>query len=166
MSREIPKVVARAASTLSRRIPVEARRDIQTEYALTASRINKGLSARSTGATVELVASGAGIGLVEFGARQSRAGTSVQVRVGNRKTIKNAFIAVGLGGNSQVFRRVGEKRKMRLGNYTGRIKQPIENQYGPSIAQMLRKAGREDRLADFAKQILSDEIDRLTNSNG
>ena len=74
--REVPKRAeqarSRAASTLARRLPVEARRDIQDEYNLTAGRINTGLSVRTTSEYVELVGSSRGIGRIEFGGGEPR----------------------------------------------------------------------------------------------
>jgi len=38
---------------------------------------------------------------------------------------------------------------------------PIVLLGGPSVADMLRDPGREDRLSEFVQQIFSAEIDRL-----
>lgn len=156
--REVPKRAeqarSRAASTLARRLPVEARRDIQDEYNLTAGRINKGLSVRTTSEYVELVGASRGIGRIEFGGRRGANGqVTYQVhRNGARQVLPHAFIANGLSGNTQIFERLTHKRL------------PIQAIYGPSIAQMLRKSGREERLIGFSQTLLSAEIERLFGS--
>lgn len=145
------QAISRTKGTLARRIVPEARRDIQTEYPLTATRINKGLYSRPDAEGVVLVGEGRGIGLIEFGGRHSRrqAGASAQARVDEPRHIyAGTFIAAGKNGNRQIFQR---SRKARL---------PIEPLYGPTIAAMIRRPGRADRLADFARSLLSAEIER------
>lgn len=142
----------RSKSTVARRIVPEVRRDMQTEYNLTATRINKGLTAKQTPDGVELFGSGRGVGLIEFGGKHSRrqAGASAQARKDeSRHVYGGTFIAKGKSGNRQIFTRT---RKSRL---------PIEPLYGPSIAGMLRSPGRADRVGEFAQKILASEIKRL-----
>lgn len=160
--RDTPKqaeqAVARARGTVMRRLPVQARRDIQAEYALRAQRIAAGLSVRQSGEAIELIGSKRGIGLIEADGRWTglkSAGASAKVRVDEpRHVYDGTFIAVGRNGNRQIFERVhiGGRRAARL---------PIGSRYTLSVAQMLRRPGRADRLADFARNILAAEIARL-----
>lgn len=161
------KVVQRARATLARRLLVEARRDIQTEYALNATRIRSALSIRNDGDTVELTASGRGVGLVNFpnsGGRKRRE-FLVEVKRGEGKRPWDAgtFVGTALGGSQQVFVRDfrAPKQRMTRGVNKGRLKQPLLNQYGPSVAQMLRRPERRERLSEFARRILGDEVARL-----
>lgn len=153
------QAVKRSVSTLGRRIPVEARRDIQEEYALKASRVNAGLTTRTTADSVVLTGSARAIGLIEFGGKWSgpkSAGATAGVFAGKgRHNYGGTFIAKGKSGNRQIFSRAlvgGGKRAPRL---------PLETLYGPSVAGMLRKPGREARLTDIAENILSSESARL-----
>jgi len=152
--RNIPKnlevLQARARATLARRIAVEARRDIQTEYNLPAARVNEDISVRQTSEFVELVGKHRPIGRINFGGSQGNKGVTYQIsKTGPRKTMSHSFIARGLSGNTQIFSRIGKPRL------------PIRAYYGPSVAQMLRKEGRPERLAELALAIFSTETDRL-----
>lgn len=156
--RAATQVMRRARATLVRRLPVAARRDIQTEYALKAARVMAGLAVRNDGDAVVLTGKKRGVGLIEFAGRwggRKTAGASAQVHVGAGRTMRpGTFIAVGKNLNRHIF-----ARAPLGGGRAGRL--PLMTQYGPSIAQMLRRPGRADRLADFAQSILAAEVDRL-----
>lgn len=158
VSKGSAQAVSRAASTLQRRITVEARRDIQTEYALSASRITQDLSATNDGTSVTLKGAARPIGLEAFGGRwggpKSEGAIATVLLSQGPHTYAGTFIAKGKNGNRQIFSRkiVGGKRAGRL---------PLRALQGPNVASMLRKGDREERLADFAQSLLSIEIDRL-----
>lgn len=163
IAKNVDQAKQRAIGTLKRRLATEARRDIQEEYSLPAGRIAQGLSVSSNDDSILLTGSGRGIDRINFAGRQAKGGlVSYQIfKQGGRETLPDAFIATGLKGNTQIFERTGRpKQRMKQGNYKGQLREPIESVYGPSIAQMLRKSGRADRLADFAQKILSSEIQR------
>lgn len=147
-------VRARAIGTLARRLPVQARRDIQTEYALSSSRINAGLSVRREEGAVVLVGAKRGIGLIEFSGRwggRKAEGAVARVRVDESPYVyAGTFIATGKSGNRQIFDRQSRKRL------------PIKTLYGPSLANMLRNDARRERLGDFAQELAAAELDRLT----
>lgn len=152
------KAIERAAGTLSRRLPVQARRDIQDEYNLVGSRIRDGLSSTRGGGYVELRASARGIGLINFGGRWGGRKTAGAVAKVFRKegayNYGGTFIAKGRSGNQQIFDRTSKKRL------------PLKVLYGPSLAAMLRKEDRRTRLAVYAKSILATEFDRLNKVRG
>lgn len=153
IGKETKPAIARAVATLARNLPVEARRDIQNEYALKATRISQGLSTRRDDTSVTLIGSARGIGLIEFGGkwagRKSAGAVAKVFTQGTSHNYGGTFIAVGRSGNRQIFSRTGKDRL------------PLKTLYGPSIAQMLRKGDRESRLADLAQATLAIEIDRL-----
>jgi hypothetical protein len=157
----LPWVQRLAIQTLRRRLPVQARRDIQAEYNLGAQRINKDLSTRADDAGVRLVGHFRGIGLRNFAARQTAKGVTAAILRGRRSLHKGAFFAPLANGNVQVVSRYGEKRVMTQGRYKGKRRQPIAVEYGATVAQMLAKGRRPERLADFARGVLGNEIDRL-----
>lgn len=160
--KEADKAVQRARGTLRRRIVPEARRDIQAEYNLKAARITAGLSARNLADGVELIGSSRGIGLIEFGGKATPTGATAVVRKGAAASTRpGAFIAPLLGGNRHIVERYGKKRVMTKGRYVGKLRQALSVEYGPSVAQMLRRPGRADHLAEYAQTILSGEIKRL-----
>lgn len=162
------KVVQRARGTLARRLPVEARRDIQTEYALNATRIRSALSIRNDGDTIELTASGRGVGLANYpntgGRRRREFRVEIKRGEGRRPWDDGTFVGTALGGSQQAFVRDirARPRRMTRGVNTGKLKRPLLAQFGPSVAQMLRRPERRERLAEFAGQILAAEIERLT----
>lgn len=153
VSANVEKIRSRALGTLARRLPVQARRDIQNEYNLTATRISAGLSVRRPdNGSIVLRGAARGVNLVAFHARwRKRTGVTAKVRKAGQPTIRpNAFIAKAKNGARLVFERRG---KARL---------PLDAQYGPSIGQMLKHGDRPKRLADFASGIIATEIARLT----
>lgn len=159
-ARGVLRAQRRAVGTLRRRLPVVARRDIQTEYNLKAQRINQDLHASFVEDGIRLVGRSRGIGLLNFSARQTRAGVTATIKKGKRTEYPHAFIAPGLGGALQVFRRTGVKRRMQKGRYAGRIREAIEAMYGPSVAQMLKHGERPQRMEQAADQIIEQELDR------
>lgn len=144
----------RAIGTLARRLPVIARRDMQQEYNLRASRITDNLRSMRGDGYIQLTGSKRGIGLIEFGGRYGgikTAGATAQVRrSGGREVYSGSFIATLRGGNRQIVERETKKRL------------PLHMYYGPSVAQMLRNKPRRDRLRAAAEEILDAEIARLT----
>lgn len=158
---KITAAQVRALGTLRRRWPVLARRDIQTEYALGARRITQDLRVRRTNEGLQLVGAYNGIGLRNFGARKTKAGVTYSVLRGKRSLRPGTFLATLLGGNKQAVRREGDKRRMTAGRYIGKRKQPLVVEYGASVAQMLRKGDRPQRMAGAGLRVIEDELRRL-----
>jgi hypothetical protein len=76
------------------------------------------------------------MGLIYFGARQTRQGITYSINKGSRSLKRSAFIVdVSQSGRQQVFQRYGMKVRMSKGRYTGQMRQRIKKQTGPSIAQ-------------------------------
>lgn len=163
LTASLPGMHKTAIRTARRRIPVEARRDIQAEYDVPAGRVRKDLTARETPEGIRLVGHFRGIGLRNFRARQTKKGVTYAIFRGARDLEAGAFIAPMANRNEHVVHRVGPKRVMTQGRYKGKRRQPLQVQYGPTVAQMLRKGRRPERLADFARGVLGDEMTRLIN---
>lgn len=160
LARRLPTIQKRAIGTLRRRLPVQARRDIQAEYNIGAARLRKDLGTSILADGLRITGYFRGIGLRNFGARQTGAGVTAAVFRGARSLRAGAFLAPMLGGGVQAVRREGEKRLMTKGRYFGKRRQPLLLEYGPSAAQMLRKGRRPERLVDFARGLLRGEVDR------
>ena len=79
-----------------------------------------------------LIATGKPLPLISFGARQGARGVHAAAW-GKRKLYRHTFIATMPGGHKGVFSRVGNRRKMQKGRYTGQRRQPIQEKWGPSI---------------------------------
>lgn len=159
IGREAGLIVSRTVSTVMRRLPVAARRDIQDEYNIRAGRVSPFLSARRGDGYVELVGQKRGIGLINFGGRwggRRTEGAVAKVRKAEGPTVyAGTFIANLRGGNTQIVERAPEARRNKK-------RFPLRTLYGPSVAQMLRNAARRERLADLAQELASTEFDRLT----
>lgn len=162
LASRLPSLNTRAAQTLRRRLPVQARRDIQQEYNLGAQRINRDLTSRlDNGNTVRLIGRYRGIGLTNFAARQTRKGVTAAVLRGRRTLEPGAFLARLLSGNVQAVSRYGAKRLMTQGRYKGKRREPLHVEYGANVAQMLAKGRRPERLAEYARGVFRDEVERL-----
>lgn len=164
LSDQLPWIQTRAIQTLRRRLPVQARRDIQAEYNLGARRITQDLSSRVDADGIRLVGHWRGIGLRNYGGRQTRKGVTAAIIRGRRSLHPGAFMAPLASGNVQAVSRVGAKRVMTQGRYKGKLRQPLAVEYGATVAQMLAKGRRPERLADFAAGVLRAELDRLFES--
>lgn len=174
----LPWLQERAIRTLARRLPVEARRDIQAEYNILARRVREHMQARViTGGDstrlsgVRLVGQWKrGIGLRNFSARQTRKGVTYSVYRGSRQLMEGAFIARLRGGNEHAVIRDTTK-PMRSRKYTDRkgkqrtrTDYPLAVLYRSTVAQMLAKGRRPERLLDFSRQVLQREVERQLQS--
>lgn len=152
--KKLEQAEARAKVTLLRRLPVEANRDIRQEFNLSATRVRAGLSVRTVGDAVELTGSGRGIGLLQYGARQTKSGVSAQIRKdGGRQLFRHAFIRVpkkNAASGRQVFERDGPRAP----------RYPLDRIFSQNIAGMLRNSERGERLAKFSMDVLTAEIQR------
>lgn len=168
----LPWLQERAIRTLRRRLPVEARRDIQAEYNITAGRVRDHLVARLIEGGTSARLAGVrltgqwkrGIGLVNFSARQTRKGVSYSVYRGKRDLVEGAFIARLLGGNQHVVERHGKPVVMKAGRYAGKKRQRLYVHYRSTIAQMLAKGRRPERLLDFSRNLLQQDVERQLRS--
>lgn len=146
------QAVRQARSTVVRRVKTFTRRDIQGEYNLRAARVDQGLVVRQSADAIEIIGAKRGIGEIEFGGRHSRKqkGASSQVRRDRARSVDpGSFIATFRGGNKHMAIRDSRRRL------------PISILYGPSIAQMLRRPGRAERIGEFARSVLAAEIERI-----
>lgn len=165
----ITQIQQRAVATMRRKMLTEAKRDIGREYKLTLGRIAKDLTSKTVEDGIVLVGKARPVNAIQFGARWTRTkrgsgkgarytffrGSAVKVRPGS-------FIATGINGARLVFSRVTTEPKHRVtrGYNAGKMKQSLRGRYGPNVADMLKKGQRPQRLADFAVDILGQEIDR------
>jgi len=149
----IVRAQKRAIGTVVRRLPVEARRDMQKEYRLKASRIRQGLRMRATQSDIRLVGSARGINAAAFGAtwsRRNKVGAKFAGRKDqSREQHAGTFIATGRSGNRLVFERTAKGTRL-----------PLRAVYLASIGQMLKHGQRPARLADYAQGVIVSEINR------
>lgn len=130
----LEKAKVRALNKVAAQAKVAASKEIRAAgYNMKASAIKQKITIRravSGNAVVVLKCSGRPIPLVEFAARETKAGVSVNVKNG-RKVIQGAFIATMPTGHKGVFVRVGKQHKKNgKGVWSGL---PIKELFGPSI---------------------------------
>ncbi len=153
----LPQARARTIGTLARRLPVEARRSIQSEYNITAARLRAGLIARRISDGVELQASRRPIGLRNFG-RPTAGGFRVQVlKDGPAEVLRHAFLQTPGGAASRTGAQLFE-RALVAGKRAARY--PIRRLHGPSVADMLARGDRPEQLAEHAQSLMRAEFAR------
>lgn len=167
------KVIARAVSTLKRRWVPQAKRDIGAQYALPSREIGKRLRAKGDSNSVTLTGLGRNQTLIKFKAKQNRSGVVAQIEKGSAVSIPHAFIQIPKGApgagpqvliREEALQSLPDKVQALAVVAHNRHGYPIVLLGGPSVADMLRDPGREDRLIDFGQQIFAAEVDRLLES--
>lgn len=180
----LPWIQQDAMKTVYRAIPVFARRDIQDEYNIRAGRIREHMavryiesdSARRGG--VRLFGQWKrGIGMMQYPGtrdlRKSGRGVSYSVYRGVRSREPHAFIARLRSGNVHVVERAtGQPKRARKyldrpGKGHGPVRQrtrmdhPLVTLYRSTVAQMLARGRRPERIAEHATRLLERETLRL-----
>jgi hypothetical protein len=164
------KLIGRAVSTLKRRLPAQAKRDIGAQYTLPSRQIASRLRCKGDSSSVTLTGLGRAQTLIKFNAKQNASGVSAQIEKGKTVQIQHAFIRVPAGAPSAgpqvlirdaVFGSMPDKVQDIAVVDHNRHGYPIVLLGGPSVADMLRDAGREDRLSDFVQTTFASEVDRL-----
>lgn len=150
-----------AITKLARSLPVAWRRDIKETVNLPVAEIRERIDVQVQGDSVLLIGRKRPIGLVNFGGRwlglkrtgakrrKSPSASAQMYRNAARKTYDSAFIASGRAGNTQIFKRTGDKRL------------PIRALYGPSMPAFFRNADRQARLYKVAAEIYEKELKRV-----
>jgi hypothetical protein len=129
----LEKAKVRALNKVAAQAKVAASKEIRgAGYNMKAAAIKQKITIKravSGDATVIIRCSGRPIPLIQFSARETKAGVSVSVKNG-RKLIKGAFIATMPTGHQGVYVRVGNQHKKINGKWHGL---PIKELFGPSI---------------------------------
>ena len=132
----MPRVMSRGINRTATAARVSIARRIAARVKIKQSAIKKGISLKKATYRrwiAHLNIYGKRIPLINFGARQLKAGTSYRIaKAGPRKRIQSAFIQTMQSGHRGVFRRYRETTK-RL---------PIVQLYGPSVGAVFEGAGR------------------------
>lgn len=169
---EQSRLIERATVTVFRRLPPQAKRDIGGQYALSSREIGKRLHAKIDRTSVTLRGTGRPLTLIKFKAKQTATGVTAQIEKGKFVSIPHAFIRIPAGapgaGPQVMLRDAAYSHDSIPSNVldialVGRNKHgyPILLLGGPSVADMLRDPGREDRLSDFVQAKFAAEVDRL-----
>ena len=180
----LPWIQQDAMKTVYRAIPVFARRDIQDEYNIRAGRVREHMAVRyiDSGTArrggVSLFGQWKrGIGMMQFPGtrdlRKTKRGVSYSVYRGIRSREQHAFITRLRSGNVHVVQRDTSAPKRartytdRRGKHEGparqrtRMDHPLVTLYRSTVAQMLARGRRPERIAEHATRLLESETRRL-----
>lgn len=160
------KAVVRALNKTAEQARTAASQEVRAAgYNIKASAIKKSFSIKRASAgnlIVTLRATGRPIGLINYGARQTKSGVSVQVKTG-RKVLRHAFVATMPSGHNGVFERTGKQHRTVMKNGKRvRTGLPIKELFGPSIPQSLANDAVEKaimaKIREKFPQILKHEL--------
>ena len=169
---EQQKAVVRALNKTAAQARTAASQEVRSAgYNMKASAIKKSFSiSKATGKNLVVVlrATGRPIALINFQARQTKSGVSVNVKTG-RKVLNHAFIATMKNGHKGVFERTGAARtkgaKVIKNGKRIRPNTPIKELFGPSIPSALANDAVERAIMKKIKEkfplILASEINYL-----
>ena len=160
------KAVVRALNKTAAQARTAAAQEVRSAgYNIKSSAIKSSFyidKARAGRLVVMLKSTGRPIALINYGARQSKSGVSVQVKAG-RQVLRHAFIATMKNGHRGVFERIGNKhKKVKRNGKIVRTGLPIKELFGPSIPQSLSNDAVEKALMKKIRekfpQILKHEL--------
>jgi len=165
------KAVVRALNKTAEQARTAASREVSSVgYNIKASAVKKSFSikrASSDNLVVVLKATGLPIAIINYGARQSKSGISINVKNG-RQILGHAFIATMKNGHRGVFERVGIARtrgKVVVRGKKRRANFPIKELFGPSIPVALGNTAVETAIMNLIKEkfpkILAAELNFL-----
>jgi len=179
-------VCMRALNKTIKNVQVEGKKAIRGKYNIKAKDIILNIT-KASRMSLRAVISAAykPLSLIKFGARQVKAGVRFMIKKGNKRVLKNAFIAQPKGkdwsrygqtrqvtapaemvfikgkGKKKLF---GPKRKKQYGNY------PIDKLSGPSLGAMLKDETVHDRMQtaanDAMEKNLYHELDYYLSKRG
>lgn len=153
-AKDMPEATARALNRTVDQGKVAASREVKAAgYSMKIGEIKKAMRlkrATKSELRASIIASGRPIPLIQFSARQTSKGVSVNVLKG-RKLIEGAFIATMPSGHRGVFvREPGAKhRKVAKGKTAGWHALPIRELWGPSIPAAVANEKVQQALLSF-----------------
>ena len=128
----IPKVMTKGINKTAAGAKTDIARKIAGEIKLKLSTIKKSIDMSKASYSrwqAELGIYGRRIPLINFAARQTKAGVTYSIEPGSRKTIGSAFIQTMGSGHVGIFKRVTEARH------------PIRELMGPSLGIVFNRSG-------------------------
>ena len=163
------KALPRALNKIAAQTKVQAARQIRDAgYGIKIGDIKAAIAinqARANSLVAVVKATGRPIGLIKYGARQTKSGVTVAVKKG-RKAIPHAFIATMPNGHKGVFIRTGNThKKVNKSGKTYWSGLQIKELFGPSVPSAFINQTVQDALIanirDKMPAILAHEIEYL-----
>lgn len=142
MNNAVKKATTSASTKTAAQGLTFAKRTIREDYNIKAADLGKVMKKTKAykGRHASIIATGRGIALSKFRARQLKKGVSVSVKKGTRKLLPGRFIATMKSGHKGVYTR---KSKTRL---------PIKELYGPGAATLFGSRRVMRKTVSFIRQ--------------
>lgn len=151
MAEMVPIAASAALNRTIRSARTEISREIRTVYNIKAADVSNAIAikqATKTDLTATLYVKGKSLALKLFSPRQTGTGVSIEIKRGNRKTLRSTFLAIMPSGHQGVFER---KTKKRL---------PIKELFTIGLPQMFSSKVMSEKLIAFFKEKFPPEFIR------
>jgi len=170
----VPRVISRAINDTLAGVKTDASAEIRQVITLKKAAVDK--TFRTVKANVTTLSGlfeskGSPVPLIDYGARQTTKGVSVQVKRGNpRSLIEGAFIATMKSGHKGVFWRQWHtaarkpvNRNVPYGKLPKRYRLPIAQRFGPRVPDILENQPVMTAVLTKAGDRMHKNIDRELN---
>lgn len=166
-----PKIISRAINDTLAGVKTDASAEIRSIITLKKATVDSTFKiTKSNPATLSgrFESKGSPVPLIEYGARQTKPGVSVQVKRGNpRSVVAGTFIATMKSGHKGVFWRVwheGAKKpvnkRIAYGKLPKQYRLPIEQRFGPRVPDILSNEPVMNAVLNMADDRMHKNIDR------
>ena len=170
----VERVCMRAINDGLAGMKTDASSEIRAEINLTKSVVDatfKTVKASTTSLSGVFASTGKPVPLIEYGARQTQQGVSVQVKRGNpRSVVVGAFIATMKSGHKGVFWREWHQairkpvnRNIPYGKLPKQYRLPIAQRFGPRVPDILSNEPVMAAVLKKADERMHTNIDREIN---
>jgi hypothetical protein len=170
----VPRVISRAINDTLAGVKTDASAEIRQVITLKKAAVDKTFrTVKSNVTTLSglFESKGSPVPLIDYGARQTTKGVSVQVKRGNpRSQIEGAFIATMKSGHKGVFWRQWHtaarkpvNRNVPYGKLPKRYRLPIAQRFGPRVPDILENQPVMNAVLTKAGDRMHKNIDRELN---
>lgn len=147
----------------ARQVQAQTSRVVSKQMGVQQKRVRRSITIKPYASPGSLTAtirgSGKRLPLFEFKAKQVPAGVKASAW-GKAKVYDGAFLATMASGHQGVFKRNGPKRKMISGTYKGKMRQPIEELWGPGIASTMLEQAISAQLVEYGEERMLANLNR------
>jgi hypothetical protein len=156
---KVPVAISRAINDASRSAVTIMDREIRGRYNVKSSDVRPGIkrsnaSPEKLESTVKI--SGARFPLFKFGIVARRNDLVVIEEVKHRRTeLQHYFVAIMDSGHAGIFRRTGDKHRMKGGRSAGRVREGIAELTGKARSQMMEARTVAPKILEKAGEVLS-----------
>jgi hypothetical protein len=159
---KIPVAISRSINDASRSAVTLIDREVRARYRVSSSDVRSGISRTSSSPSkleARVTTKGSRFPLFKFGivARRSDLVIIEEVK-GMRTPLQHYFIAIMDSGHVGIFKRTGEKKRMRSGHYKGKIREGIVELFGRARSQMMEAKTVEPKIEEKANAVFQSRM--------